>query len=74
MIIHCMKSYCLNNIRLVIKINPMWGIDFNIFRSIFTLWESRLIPHLLCCQGPEVPKYSFAFDASYLRHPRVLQH
>jgi len=31
------------------------------------------MPHLLCCQGIAVPKYSFALDALDLRHPRFLQ-
>jgi hypothetical protein len=33
-----------------------------------------MMPHLLCCQGLAVPKYSVALDASDLQHSELLQH
>jgi hypothetical protein len=69
-----MKSSCLYILRLYAKTHLRWDIDFNIFRSIIILRKSRVMPHLLRCQGLAVPEYSFALAALDLRHPRLLQH
>jgi hypothetical protein len=69
-----MKSDCFYDLRVGVKSHVRYGLEFNKISINFFPSGKFGRPHLLCCPGLAVCKYSFALDASDMQPPKLLQH